>query len=149
MIGYEAKLPEVDEPVIVVGPYRTQCGGCDAIPTQDLVCEAVRQAARRSPYVFFEGLLVSGIYARYQALSDELKAQGHRYVWGIYSTPLSVCLERVYARKPIKEELVAMKLRGVESAERKAKAAGEEVVSIPYKRPFSTVLKALLDKKKL
>lgn len=145
VVGYRVDHPKGE--IIIVGPYRTQCGGCDAIPTQDLVCAAVRAAARQCPNVFFEGLLVSGIYARYQKLSETCRAMGRDYVWGVLQTPLEESLRRVYARnggKPIKEELVEMKLRGVESAARKARAAGEQVVGIPWRRPFSKCEKILL-----
>lgn len=151
VIGYQVQMPlgVTIVKVIVVGPYRTQCGGCDAIPTQDLVCAAVERAAELSPYVFFEGLLVSGIYQRYYQLAKTVRKRRRKFVWAILQTPLEECLRRVYARnggKPIKEELVAMKLAGIESAERKARRDGETVVHIPWRRPYPSVLKYLLQR---
>ncbi len=112
--------------LIVVGPYRTACGGCDAIKTQDLVKESVRRAAALACHVFFEGVIISTLYSGYRALSDELRAAGHHYTWAYLDTPLEVCLARIQARnggKPIKENLVSDKMRSIQATFDKAHAA--------------------------
>jgi hypothetical protein len=117
--------------LVVVGPYRTDCGGCDAVKTQDLVCESVRMAAVRAPNVFFEGVIVSTIFQRYYALSRELGGM----VWAYLDTPLEVCLARIQARnggKEIKEYKVAEKLPMIGSTRRRANAARERVETVSY-----------------
>ncbi len=112
--------------LIVVGPYRTQCGGCDGIATQALIKESVKLAARRAQHVFFEGVIVSTLYSGYRVLSDELRAEGHHYSWLYLDTPLEVCLARIQTRnggKPIKEDLVADKIKSIASTFNKAHAA--------------------------
>jgi cytidylate kinase len=117
--------------LIVVGPYTTDCGGCDAVKTQDLVCESIRMAAVRARNVFFEGVIVSTIYHRYHALSQELGGM----VWAYLDTPLEVCLARIQVRnggKEIKEHRVAEKVSSIIRTRERAEVAGERTVCVPY-----------------
>lgn len=84
-----------------IGRYETACGGCDAVKTQDEVCDRVRTFAQQG-HVIFEGLLISHLFSRYHALDRELTALGHRYVWLFLDTPLEDCLTRVNARRTAK-----------------------------------------------
>ena len=47
-------------PVYVIGSYKNVCGGCDAIPTQDMACSLVRHFAQFG-HVLFEGLLMKRV----------------------------------------------------------------------------------------
>ncbi len=85
-------------PIYVIGSYENICGGCDGIPTQDAICHRVRTCAAEGD-VLFEGLLISHLFGRYQALDRELTEQGHQYIWGFLDTPLELCLERVIERR--------------------------------------------------
>jgi len=134
-------VPSLD--LIVVGPYRTACGGCDAIKTQDLVKESVRLAANRAKHVFFEGIIISTLYSGYRVLSDELRAAGHHYCWVYLDTPIDVCLERIQARnggKLIKEALVEDKVKSIKATFNKAfracygdlPNAGEDVLMVDH-----------------
>lgn len=117
----------------IIGPYRTPCGGCDAIKTQDLVCESVRLAARLSEHVFFEGVIISTLYSRYQSLSKEIGG----LVWAYLDTPPDECLRRVMTRnggKPIKIELLMGKTRSIEATRRKAEAARERIETVPHQK---------------
>jgi hypothetical protein len=96
--GYLVKLPFAPKPLFVVGSYENTCGGCDAISTQDEICDRVRAYASLG-HVMMEGLLMSHSFARYAALDRELHAQGHHCIWGFLDTPLEVCLDRVRARR--------------------------------------------------
>jgi hypothetical protein len=128
VMGYEAG------DLIVIGPYRTPCGGCDAIPTQALVKESVRLAARRARHVLFEGVIISTLFSGYLTLSEELRTAGQDYLWAYLDTPLAVCLARIQARnggKTIKEQLVADKVKSIDATRRKAAAAGERVLTLP------------------
>lgn len=124
--------------LIVVGPYRTECGGCDAIGTQDQVCESVASAAGLAEHVLFEGVIVSTLFERYRKLSLRLGGM----VWAYLDTPVELCLARIAARnggKPIKEELVRDKVRSIESTRRKALAAGERVEIVDHTRAIEVV----------
>lgn len=118
--------------VVIVGPYHTQCGGCDAIKTQDLVKEAVRKAASFNlKTVVFEGVLVSTIFKGYLELSRSLVKEGHSYLWGYLDTPVETCLARIQARnggKPIKEKLVHDKVRSIKNTYYKARSVSENVL---------------------
>lgn len=82
-------------PTYLIGSYEQVCGGCDSISTQDGICDRVRKYAALG-HVVFEGLLLSHLYGRYEALDREL---GQPYVWAFLDTPLEVCLDRVRARR--------------------------------------------------
>lgn len=136
VIGYMAPARDL----IVIGPYRTQCGGCDAVPTQDLICEAVRRASGMAEHVFFEGLLISGLYSRYRALSQELGG----FTWAFLDTPLEKCLARVAGRnggKPLKRdgETVKGKYRAILRTREKALSDGERVVDVDHTRAVEQI----------
>jgi hypothetical protein len=122
-IGYECRPdrshadpgcdPDADRPnLYVVGPYTTQCGGCDAVKTQDECCNSVRTFASQGDVVF-EGLLISHIFDRYHKLDHEMADKYSQHtIWAFLDTPLEVCLDRVRSRrnaraaltgKPVKE----------------------------------------------
>ena len=86
-------------PVFFIGSYKNICGGCDAIPTQDLACSYVRHFSLYG-HVIFEGLLMSHLYARYAALYKELTQEYNTpFTFAFMDTPLELCLERVKARR--------------------------------------------------
>jgi hypothetical protein len=104
--------------------------GCDLIPTQEEIrLRIFRQSGVR--YVLFEGIIVSTIFHSWLAFSRSLGGM----LWVYLDTPLKICLERIYRRnngKEIKEELVAHKIRRIDSTRRKAQLAGEQVVLIHW-----------------
>lgn len=85
-------------PVYFIGSYANTCGGCDAIPTQDLACSYVRHFSQFG-HVIFEGLLMSHLYARYAALWKELTGFGNPFVFAYMDTPIDECIERVKQRR--------------------------------------------------
>ena len=52
-------LPKMD--LVIVGKYDTSCGGCDGIPTQELIKTSVLSAWARAEHVLFEGVIVSSL----------------------------------------------------------------------------------------
>lgn len=128
--------------LIVVGAYRTACGGCDSIHTQDLICESVRMATAQARHVFFEGLLISGLFSRYLILSRDLGGM----TWAYLDTPLQKCLDRIYVRnggKPIKEENTRGKYKATIATREKAQAAGEHTVIVDHMRAVEQVRELL------
>ena len=85
-------------PVYFIGSYRNVCGGCDSISTQDMACSLVRHFSNFG-HVVFEGLLMSHLFARYQALYEELSGYEIPFVFAYMDTPLKLCLERVQQRR--------------------------------------------------
>lgn len=89
--------PENDGPdLIVIGHYETPCGGCDTIPSLDLIYEYVREAAHRGCDVLFEGLLISPELTRTIALHHEFPDQVH--IIGL-DVPLEDCLDGIMSRR--------------------------------------------------
>lgn len=131
--------------LVIVGSYNTACGGCDGIKTQELIKKSVMEAAFISKHVFFEGVIVSTLFSGYLDLSRVLENKGGM-TWAYLDTPLETCLARIQKRnggKPINEQLVADKVRSIESTRRKAEAAGERVVTIRHKKALEDVLELL------
>lgn len=82
--------------VNIIGRYGSQCGGCDGIPTQDVVCGKVKRFS--DPNIIFEGLLVSHSFQRYHLLA---KKSGPIIFCFLNTTP-EKCIERVYQRRVLK-----------------------------------------------
>ena len=130
----------LEHDLIVVGPYTTDCGGCDAIKTQALVKQSIKIAASQARHVFFEGVIVSTLFSGYLELAQQLRTEGlsragRDFIWAYLDTPLNECLARIQKRnggKPIKEALVADKVKAIRSTIEKAIAAGEQAVSIDH-----------------
>ncbi len=132
--------------LVVVGKYATACGGCDGIPTQDLICESVRKASTLAQNVLFEGVIVSTLFSRYSDLAKELGG----FTFAYMDTPLETCLARIQARnggKPIKEDLVASKVRAILSTKEKARSAGHQVLDVPHKDATKSILNLIRRKK--
>jgi hypothetical protein len=153
----------------ILGNYSTQCGGCDGIPTQDQICDLVREWAPLGN-VLYEGLLISGLFSRYNSLTDELQSKfGTHSIIGFLDTPLQTCIERTLSRrakaaaakgKTPKEfdpyKTLAPKFEAILSSRKKFELAGtdkcecckikpcqsktKDVRTIPYKQAVSTVL---------
>jgi thymidylate kinase len=92
--AYQARLPQVDADTFVLGPYRTPCGGCDAIASVDMIIALVERYARRG-HVVFEGMMISSGFSR---VGELLAASGDAVVLFL-DTPAAVCIERVNARR--------------------------------------------------
>jgi energy-coupling factor transporter ATP-binding protein EcfA2 len=81
----------------VVGPYRTQCGGCDALSYKgshnDI--EAFVREYLPQGNVIFEGLTISSTVTRWMNISKENPG---RYVWTFMNTPEEECYQRIMSR---------------------------------------------------
>lgn len=131
------KVPEyytLNDGGIVVGPYLTNCGGCDSLDSTNLVKNRILEAIGRKPkYVLFEGVIISTVFETWLQFSRQLKPPG--MFWVYLDTPLEVCLRRIQERnrgKAIKEQLVRDKIKSIESTRRKAVDAGEQVVILHH-----------------
>ena len=146
--GYGSMEPGLD--IIVVGSYRTACGGLDGVNSFDRQFRAIRQAVRllsghteppAEGAVLCEGVLASTVAGSWFKFAKELRTVQieTRMAFCYLDTPVEVCLERIRKRqeaagkvRPINEQLVRDKERAVAATREKAIAAGELVYDLPW-----------------
>jgi predicted kinase len=112
--AYRLSLDCCSHDVFVLGPYHTNCGGCDALD-YDIILDLIQKYEPHG-HVVFEGALVSSAYGR---VGELLERHGQRSTIVFLDTPLETCLRRIEARsgKPRHERLiknVSAKLRAAE-----------------------------------
>lgn len=90
------KFERYGKPFVVLGPYKSQCGGCDALPSADTVTRLVRELHDPEGVLILEGIIVSHTFSRYHELATEI---GKDYNFLFLNTPLDVCIERVLRRR--------------------------------------------------
>ncbi len=132
----------LDQNIRVAGRYTTACGGMDTIRGKEDGEALIRKYAELG-HVFFEGLLISGVWGRWYKLAQDYPGQ---YLWLFMDTPLEKCHEQVMIRnggKPISMKNLEGKHRAVKSAYKKAEAAGEKAVWIDHTRPWEHLLEVL------
>lgn len=93
--GYKLTMPDLKQPLYILGPYETVCGGLDALGEADDHIQLL-QTYGPMGHVFYEGLLQSGFYGRIGVASEKF---GDDHVFAFLDTPLDVCLQRVVARR--------------------------------------------------
>lgn len=138
---------EGDLSTILVGSYRTACGGLDSVPSFDKsfsaidcainILETMTSDSYRA--VIAEGVISSTVWGSWGQYADRLREEGRaRMVFCYLNTPLELCLERIRRRqeaagkvRDIKEELVADKIKSVASTREKAIDAGHLVYDLP------------------
>jgi len=137
--GVGGTLPN-GQKIIAVGPYRpgVASGGCDGVPTQDLVRKATEGAQQKFPdaHVIFEGVVVSTIFQRYH---DWAKEEGVDLRFGYLDTPLEQCLKNIRSRqeasgkvRDIKVDQVEGKWKSIRRRRDKMIEAGLKVYGIPH-----------------
>lgn len=89
-------LPQVAEPVYLLGPYDLiRSGGCDSVQPYEIIPELIAKYAERG-HVLFEGIIVTSVYGRVGAL---LEQWGKDVVFLFLDTTLDQCLARVEDRR--------------------------------------------------
>lgn len=142
--------PGEDVDVLLVGSYRTACGGLDAVPNFETSFNAIMRAVTlisqhgTAPHraVLAEGVLASTVWGSWGQFAAELRESsgGDVQVAFCYlDTPLEVCLERIRQRqrasgkeREIKEDLVRDKVRAVAATRLRAMEAGHLVYDLPH-----------------
>lgn len=146
--GYCSPQIADDLDVLVVGSYRTACGGLDAVPdfatsfkALDGAIEIHRRYAKSAEHqaVIAEGVLASTVWGSWAEYSAGVCDLGHQFAFCYLDTPVEVCLERIRKRqeaagkvREIKEDLVRDKVRAIAATREKALAAGALVYDLPY-----------------
>lgn len=141
--GYGAHWPFGD--LAVIGPYRTACGGLDAVSSFAIQQAAIRyvlDGGKMEPvqHVIAEGVLASTVFGSWATFDRDLEEAGHSFAWCYLDTPLEVCFERIAARqvaagkpdKTINRELVADKHRAIAATRLRARGEGRLVYDLPY-----------------
>lgn len=93
--AYRLDIEGVREPVYVLGPYTTACGGCDAVQPYDLILELLSKYAGQG-HIVFEGALVSSSHGR---VGDYMDQFGPQAVMAYMATPIDECLARIRKRR--------------------------------------------------
>ena len=132
----------LDHDIRVVGRYTTACGGMDTIKDKDEGAALVRKYADLG-HVFFEGLIVSGVWTRWYKIAQDYPGQ---YLWLFMDTPLEKCNEQVMIRnggKPVSMDNLKGKHRASFLVHEKAVAAGEKAIWVDHTRPWEHLLEIL------
>lgn len=94
---YRLKFP--DQVISIPGHYETACGGCDTIPTYDLLFQVIREEHAAGHTVLFEGLLVAHDKKRTLELWDWLERKPNLLQVIELTETLQVCLDSVEQRR--------------------------------------------------
>lgn len=94
---YRLKWPKMT--ITVPGHYETPCGGCDTIPTYDMLFQIIREEYSAGHHVLFEGLLVAHDKKRTLELWDWLLRDPALFQVVELTDTLEVCLESVEKRR--------------------------------------------------
>lgn len=160
-----------DHRVIVLGPYVTACGGCDAISDKHDRLALLREYADPTSdrIVFYEGLITGKTYGAMGAMSEEVGQKG-RWLYAFMDTPFEVCVERVRNRRyegaiaknasPEEALLHANALdaertmrptfKSIISTEQRAREAGHQTLWLPHdKTPAQIVAKLMKQVEKM
>lgn len=148
--------------VLVVGSYRTACGGLDGVPDFETSFAAIREAARiHATYgeaavnqaIIAEGVLAStvwGSWGEFHELIQRYSPGQAELAFCYLDTPVEVCLERIKKRqeaagkvRPINEQLVRDKVKAIAATRLRALAAGALVYDLPW-RSAEEALRAIM-----
>lgn len=144
--GYSVPLPN-GELLYVVGPYKTACGGCDAVQPYSEIIPRIREAADAGHHVLFEGALVSSSYGTIGHAMNEYAPDA---VFAFLDTPLEECLARIARRRaargnlePVNPKNTTIKFDNVARTKDQMARLGSRVriVDIDHREPVRQVLK--------
>ena len=162
LIGYMRGMPMLDEKgniwaynlqhrIYALGRYEIPTGGCDGIRTQAEVYAGIRKLAALGS-VIFEGFLISGMYARYRELEEELKPT-HHWIWACLDTPLEKCIEQTVQRRAEKGNTkefnpahLEAKFSAVITTRVTLENEGRDVRTLPHQHTLASLLDWLLER---
>lgn len=142
--------------VLVVGTYRTACGGLDAVPSFDLSFQSIncgidlmaQYGTEPHRAILCEGVISSTVWGSWGEYAKTVRGEHAVDVAFCYlDTPLELCLDRIRGRqeaagkvRDIKTELVADKIRAIAATREKALAAGHLVYDLPHAKAQAALL---------
>jgi hypothetical protein len=147
--------------VLVVGSYRTACGGLDAVPDFGTSFNAIDGAIRvhqgfgrptPEQAIIAEGVLSSTVWGSWGEYAKNLRRGEARLAFCYLDTPLEVCLERIRRRqeaagkvRDIKTQLVKDKIKAIAATREKALAAGHAVYDLPFETSAAALAAIMTD----
>lgn len=147
---YGQPLARRFERAVVLGPYRTACGGMDAVGANDTRLALVRAwKDRPEAIVFFEGVLASTTYGGLGEMSERSRV---KWVYLFLDTPAEECVRRVRERRHQRGDLrpfdpersLLPKIKAIESVKRRAAAAGHVIYTVDSRKSSRAAVNALL-----
>ena len=93
-MSYTLTLPG-KKPLHICGHYETPCGGCDTLPTLDIIFDMARTAHAEGKHVVMEGMLLASDVKRAIALAEETKD----VVIISLTTPIDQCCDNIRKRR--------------------------------------------------
>jgi hypothetical protein len=136
-------------PFYVFGPYRTPCGGCDALPSYARLIPVLLPLYARKGNILFEGLLLSDNYGAVGKALEAMKPK-HDVVFAFLDTPLEMCLERVNMRRrargeerPVNPTNTTKRFYTIQRVWRIAEGKGHVCIPIAHQRAFKDVMALL------
>lgn len=132
--------------IVIFGSYETACGGCDTIPSVQIVAELLDKFMPKPDLlVFYEGLMISHMIGTVGAMA---KKYNDDHYMAFLDTPLETCINRVVARrvaagnpKKFDPNVTLIKdYRAVQLARANAEKQGFNVLNIRHKSAVSDVL---------
>lgn len=121
---------------VALGTYFNKTGGCDTLSTKSMTEYALIRALEDYPEydIILEGIILSTVFSTYGELFKDLEEEFDRTaVIVTLTTPLEVCIERIYKRnggKGFNEKLVRDKRDMVMRSHEKYKAIGLKAIKI-------------------
>lgn len=142
--GYELDLG-LNRNLLVVGSYKTACGGCDGIQPYADIWPRVLDYSNYG-HVLFEGALVSSSYGNIGRASEQF---GNEFVFAFLDTPLDVCLERIVERrrkrgntKPLDPKNTEHKYNSIQKSINKIQNEfNRRVEIVDYKNAYEQILR--------
>ena len=137
--AYVCSLSGVNEPIVVLGSYKNNCGGMDTVPSAAKAMEMVK-FYHSVGHVIHEGLLQSTYYG---AMGVDSKQYGDDYIYTFLDTPLIVCLERVVQRRAenntknkFNPDLTGDKFNTIAALQLKVERLGHKTAVLKYQEPM-------------
>ena len=131
--------------IYILGRYETDCGGCDSIPTMDILISMAKELGKHGGDVICEGLLMSGLVSKPIALAAALKS--HKTIFACLDTPLDICIERTVARrkkrgttKEFNPAHLKVKYQAVISSRKNLESQGYDCRTLDHKDAVSQVI---------
>ena len=121
-------------------------GGLDGWHPMDEVQQLVEEFATQHEHVFFESLLISGTFGRWNDFATNQQLLGQEVVFGVMTTTPEVCITRILARnggKSIDEKDVRKFHRQTLRAALKFEDAGKRVAYLNVRGAYGEVVKIL------
>lgn len=146
--AYEGHLYGI--PLRFLGSYEAVCGGCDTIPKVSIVADLLRghSDSMDRGLIVYEGLMISHMLGTVGEAQQDLGLENN--VRAYLDTPLSVCLERVQARRmnrgdhrPFNPNNTTVDWERVHKSRRRAELFNFNTRTIDYLNPINSTFKII------